>query len=74
MDELLAKVRYLRAMGKPVPIAFLQQIALKQKEMLKQMQAQPQQIPHKYSAQYANYIGAKPRAQASARIRLGGVY
>jgi hypothetical protein len=30
--------------------------------------------PHKYSPQYATYIGAKPRAQASARVRLGGVY
>lgn len=30
--------------------------------------------PHKYSPQYAAYIGAKPRAQASAKVRLGGVY
>ena len=29
---------------------------------------------NKYSAAYAQYIGQKPRAQASARIRLGGVY
>jgi hypothetical protein len=29
--------------------------------------------PHKYSPEYANYIGAKPRAMASANIRLGGV-
>ena len=33
-----------------------------------------QQIPHKYSPQYAAYIGAKPRAQASARIKLGGAF
>ena len=33
-----------------------------------------QQVPHKYSAQYAAYIGAKPRAQASARVGLGGVF
>jgi hypothetical protein len=34
------------------------------------------QPPHKYSPQYANYIGAPPRAiaSASAKIRLGGVY
>lgn len=32
------------------------------------------QPPHKYSQQYAAYIGAKPRAQASARIGLGGAY
>jgi len=30
--------------------------------------------PHKYSPQYASYVGAKPRAQASAKIRLGGAY
>ena len=30
--------------------------------------------PNKFSPQYANYIGAKPRAQASARVRLGGVF
>jgi hypothetical protein len=29
--------------------------------------------PNKFSPQYAIYVGAKPRAQASARIRLGGV-
>jgi hypothetical protein len=31
-------------------------------------------IPHKYSTQYAKYIGQQPRAQASARVGLGGVY
>jgi len=30
--------------------------------------------PNKYSSQYANYIGARPPATASARIKLGGVY
>jgi hypothetical protein len=30
--------------------------------------------PNKYSQQYASYVGAQPRAQASARIRLGGVF
>jgi hypothetical protein len=30
--------------------------------------------PHKYSPQYAAYIGAKPRAQASARVHLGGLF
>jgi hypothetical protein len=33
-----------------------------------------QQIPHKFSPQYASFIGAKPRAQTSAKIGLGGVY
>jgi hypothetical protein len=42
--------------------------------------ANPQQYyrppppPNKYSPQYAAYIGAQPRAQASARVRLGGAY
>jgi hypothetical protein len=34
----------------------------------------PQPVPNKYSPQYAQYIGQNPRAQASARIRLGGVF
>ena len=37
-------------------------------------QQQIQQIPNKFSQQYASYIGVKPRAQASAKIRLGGVF
>ena len=43
-------------------------------------QQYPQQIqrrqppPNKYSAQYAAYAGVKPRAQASARIGLGGAF
>jgi antitoxin component YwqK of YwqJK toxin-antitoxin module len=32
------------------------------------------QVPNNFSPQYASYIGAKPTAQASAKIRLGGVY
>lgn len=30
--------------------------------------------PNKYSPHYAAYIGAKPRATASARVKLGGVF
>ena len=43
-------------------------------------QHQPQQLrgphsqPNKFSQQYASYMGVKPRAQASARVGLGGVY
>jgi len=33
----------------------------------------PRPPPNKFSPQYAAYIGAKPRAQASARVGLGGV-
>lgn len=35
---------------------------------------QNQRVPHKYSPQYAQYVGQPPRAQASARIRLGGAF
>jgi hypothetical protein len=31
-------------------------------------------IPNKFSRQYAKYIGQPPKAQASARIRLGGSF
>jgi len=34
----------------------------------------PPPPPNKYSPQYAAYVGARPRAQASAKVRLGGVY
>jgi len=34
----------------------------------------PRPLPNKFSPQYASYIGAKSRAQASARVRLGGVF
>jgi hypothetical protein len=34
----------------------------------------PPPPPNKYSPQYAAYIGVKPRAQASARIGLGGTF
>jgi len=33
-----------------------------------------QQPPNIYSPQYAAYIGARPRAQISARIGMGGTY
>jgi hypothetical protein len=50
-----------------------------------QVQTQPQQMyfhpqnrqqppPNRYSPQYAAYIGARPRAQVSARIGMGGTY
>jgi hypothetical protein len=54
-----------------------------QPQMQPQMQSasrQPRQMPppppHKYSPQYANYIGAQQRASVTAgtKIRLGGVY
>jgi len=43
-------------------------------QSVQQHQQQQQQVPHKFSPQYASYVGAKPRAQASARIGMGGLY
>jgi hypothetical protein len=39
-----------------------------------QMQRRPQPPPNKFSHQYAAYVGVKSRAQASARVGLGGVF
>ena len=39
-----------------------------------QQMFRPPPPPNRYSPQYAAYVGAKPRAQASARIGLGGAY
>ena len=49
---------------------------LQQQQHLQHQQhlQQQHQVPHKFSPQYASYINAKPRAQASAKIRLGGVF
>jgi hypothetical protein len=47
-----------------------QQHILRQQQQQQPMRQQPP--PHKYSQEYAAYIGAKPRAQASARVGLGG--
>ena len=47
---------------------YLQQ---QQRQNLQQKQQPP---PNTFSPQYAAYINAKPRAQASAKIRLGGVF
>ena len=43
-------------------------------QMARQPPPPPPPPPHRYSPQYAAYVGAKPRAQASARIGLGGAY
>lgn len=50
-----------------------QQNFVKKEESRIQQQQHTAAPPHKYSKEYANYIGAKPRAMASANIRLGGV-
>ena len=35
---------------------------------------QQNHLPNKFSAEYAKHIGHKPKATASARIHLGGIY
>lgn len=57
----------------------LQQIQqIQQQQISHQRQYQqaqrPVQVPHKYSREYAQYIGQQARAQASAKIKLGGIY
>jgi hypothetical protein len=47
----------------------VQQHILRQQQQ-QQMRQQQQPPPNKYSPQYAAYIGAKPRAQASARVGM----
>ena len=80
-------VKYLMAMGKQVPLSLIKQIEEDKKQETKEdtfnnfqgnkvqiIQQQRQQPPHKFSPQYAAYVGAKPRAQASARVGLGVVF
>jgi hypothetical protein len=45
-----------------------------QQQQQQHFQQKQQPPPNKFSPQYASYINAKPRAQASAKIRLGGVF
>lgn len=75
--------KYLTDMGRSIPHTLLKQIEEDKKNEteedvynVKINQANPAKKPHinKYSPQYAKHIGAKPRAQASANIRLGGIY
>ena len=55
--------------------AQIQQQQMRQQQMrqqqMRQQQMRQQPPPNKYSPQYAAYIGAKPRAQASARVGFG---
>ena len=58
----------------PPPSPITQQ---RQQQQQPHRQQQPQRqvaTPHKFSPNYAQAIGQKPRAQASARIGLGGVF
>jgi hypothetical protein len=80
--------KYLASMGKPIPETLLQQIQNDKQKFVekeddinkpaplrsKTFVAQKPTPPNKFSPQYAAYIGAKPKAHASARIGMGGVY
>lgn len=76
--------KYLTQMGRQVPPELLRKIQEdKQKEiqedafnhhLMPTSLPPPPPPPHKFSPHYAAYVGAKPRAQASAKVRLGGVY
>ena len=48
-----------------------QHILRQQQQQMRQQQMRQQPPPNKYSPQYAAYVGAKPRAQASAIIGMG---
>ena len=48
----------------------MRQQQMRQQQMIQQQQQQQKPPPHKYSPQYAAYIGAKPRAQISARVGM----
>jgi len=76
--------KQLIKMGRPVPVELLKQI---KQDKIKEIEhdsfnnftetripVQSQRPPHKFSPQYAAYIGAKPRAQISARVGLGGAF
>jgi hypothetical protein len=52
----------------------LQQQQLKQQYQQQRQQQQRQTPPNKFSQEYASYVGQKPRATASAKIRLGGTF
>jgi hypothetical protein len=53
---------------------FIQQNIQRQNYNQNQYHNKQQNPPHLYSREYANYVGARPPAAPSARIRLGGVY
>ena len=83
-------IKHLVSTGKPIPPQLMKEIEdMKQKEINNEAfnnfkqpiiertdrnMTNKQFMPNKYSPYYAQYIGHAPRAQASARVRLGGVF
>jgi hypothetical protein len=72
--------KYLMSMGKQVPSTLLQQIKqdkqndIQEDSYNKNIQVNTVNTVNKYSPQYANYIGVRPKSQMSARIGMGGAY
>ena len=65
-------------MGKQIPGTLIRQIEEDKKKEIQEdhfniFPQHVQQIPNKYSPQYAAHIKNKPRAQPSAKIGLGGI-
>lgn len=58
----------------PAPPQQQQLMPPQQQQFIQLQRQQLRPPPHKFSPQYASYIGVKPRAQASARIGLGGAF
>ena len=59
----------------PYPHQYQQPYPRQYQQPYQQQRRQPiRPPPNKYSPQYAAYVGVKPRAQASARIGLGGAF
>jgi len=75
----LAAETYLKN-GKQIPNELLKQIQKDKEDTIKNDVynitniPSPPAPPNKYSPQYANYVGARPIAVSSAKIKLGGVY
>ena len=70
--------KYLSSMGKQIPGTLIRQIEEDKKKEIQEdhfniFPQHVQQIPNKYSPQYAAHIKNKPRAQPSAKIGLGGI-
>jgi hypothetical protein len=78
--------KYLVSMGRQIPLTLLNQIEEDRKKDVKEdtfnnfineNKNPPRQFinqNNKFTQQYASYIGARPKAQVSARIGLGGAY
>ena len=77
--EIEKKEDYIQACiesGKPVPTHIAIELDM-EKKVVQQKDSfnntRKQHIPHKYSSEYASYIGHTSKAQTSVRVGLGGI-